>query len=157
MTLDENLAIDHFHTDVRVLLDEPPMLFEKHPAADVDQAVFLETDMKTVYVREHLVNDLRYRLVLIRRLFFLDKPRVFGKPARVKKERQIMAVGDCADTFDVFHRHGLSAARVICDRHIDERDPVPHRLEERFERLYIHVSPERKILVTGEVLRAGEV
>jgi hypothetical protein len=64
---------------------ETAFLFERHPATDVDQSIFLETDVKSINVMEHFMDDADDSFVVAIWLVLLDEPRVLGEPAGIKE------------------------------------------------------------------------
>ena len=60
----------------------------------------------------------------VARLALLDEPGVLGKPAGVEEERLPVPVAEPPDAAQVLQRHRLAAARVVGDRHHDQRHPV---------------------------------
>ena len=157
VALDENLAVHHFHPKIGVLAVETAVLFERHPAADIDEPILLETDVKPVDVMEHLVDDVDDGLVAAIRLVLLNEPRVLGKPAGIKEQRDTVFVGDFANLPDILHQYWLAATRVVSDREIYERNSRADSVEQRLQLTDIHVAAEWKFFISGHMFGAWEI
>ena len=94
---------------------------------------------------EHFARDVDRCCVRVTVFAALDEMRILCKSAGVDVKRNACLPGDAADFADVGHRHGLSAAGVIGDRHHDDRDSLrPMLLDQSLEGVRIHVSLERE-------------
>ena len=115
----------------------------RHPAADVREGILLRAHRHPVGERGRLADDLGHRAICVALLALADEPRVLGEAAGVEEERHAVAVADRAHVAQVLHRHRLAAARVVRDRHEDDRHVGGTLGEQPFERFGVHVALER--------------
>ncbi len=119
------------------------VVVHREPAADVAHRILLRAHGHAVRERGHLADDVGHVLVGVALLAGLDEPGVLREPAGVEEQRHVMAVADLPDAAQVLERHRLPASRVVRDRDHHDRNVLRPRLEQRVERLEVHVPLER--------------
>ncbi len=126
-------------------------------AADVGERVFLGGHRAAVGVTENFPCDVDGRRILVAGLAPLDEVCVLREATGIDIERYAGLSRDAADLFDIRHRYGLTATRVVRDRHHDERYAITFLGDELLEGFGVHVALERERGIEIGGFGAGQV